>query len=62
MDRRSAHKRMADRLTGGQLDTLLATWRNEGLSLRQIADRLQAEHSVSVTHMTVRSWLNEAGS
>jgi len=50
------HYRMADKLAGGQLDAILAAYRAEDLSLRQITLRLYAEHGIEVTHQTIANW------
>jgi len=54
----SPHYRMADRLTGGQLDAVLADYKSRGLSARQVCNRLYAEHGIEVTHPTAAKWLD----
>jgi hypothetical protein len=49
-----------DRLLGGTLTDKLRGWRNEGLTLLAIRDRL-AEHDVKVSIETVRRWCDDVG-
>lgn len=46
---------MADRLAGGDLETRLRNWRNDGETFAEIAFRLRGD-GVTVTHETVRNW------
>jgi hypothetical protein len=48
--------RMADRLTGGKLATILIEARAEGKSLEQICRELYATHGVEVTRQTLAIW------
>jgi len=57
--RRSRLFILADRIAGGNLAEQLTTWRAEGLSLIAISFRLHDEHSVDVSHETIRRWLDE---
>jgi len=49
--------RLADTVSGGKLRSALLAARAEGLSYQAIADRLEAEHGVLVSRVTVRNWL-----
>ncbi len=57
----SPHWRMADRLAGGTLDSILSDYRDRGLSARQVCNRLYAEHGIEVTHPTAAKWLANIG-
>lgn len=49
-----------DRILGGRLLAILSRYRTEeGLTYAQTAQRLQADHDISVTDETVRTWCRE---
>ena len=52
--------RMADRLTGGRLDAIIAEGRAAGRSYEDIARRLYADHGVEVTRQTLANWAEPA--
>lgn len=49
-----------DRILGGTLQSLLTTWRAEGLSYESMRSRLQ-DMDVRVTTETVRRWCGDLG-
>ena len=49
---------MADTLSGGRLADELVKLDAEGLSLRAIARRLQEDHHILVSHVTIGAWLD----
>lgn len=51
---------MADQLLNGQLPRILIQYRDDGLSLNKISQRLYSEHGVSVSVPTVKNWLEWA--
>lgn len=48
---------MADRLAGGDLEQILLSYRDAGLSPDAIAARLYAEYRIEVTGTTITNWL-----
>lgn len=56
MPPKSSHYRMADRLAGGNLEQILADYRDAGLSSDAVARRLYAAHGIEVTGNTVATW------
>lgn len=53
--------RMSDEATGGRLADRIAELREDGLSWRQMAQRLYAEHGLVVTDETLRKWGQKLG-
>jgi len=45
-------------VTGESLDQLLTRLREQGVSLRNIAERLHRLTGVTMSHQTVRNWLD----
>ncbi len=50
---------LVDQILGGNLAKTLTDWREEGLTYRQMSDRLKAEHGVDISIETVRRWMSE---
>ncbi|MGE0138682.1 MAG: hypothetical protein AB7R77_12750 [Ilumatobacteraceae bacterium] len=48
-----------DALVGGELAAMLRQWNRDGLSLREMVTRLDAEHGVFLSHETIRSWIHD---
>ena len=48
--------RMADRLTGGELDTIVADLLTDDQSWSAISRTLKTEHGVDVTRVTLAKW------
>lgn len=48
---------LVDQLLDGTLAARLREWRADGLSLREITTRLDADHGVYISHETIRAWL-----
>jgi len=46
-----------DRLLDGQLGPTLLAWRDEGISVEDMAFRLRSEHAIKVSVSTVHRWL-----
>lgn len=45
-----------DQILNGRLREILGRYRAEGLGLRVIADRLEQDHGIHVSHATVGQW------
>jgi hypothetical protein len=54
----SPNYRMANRLSGGELDHILTTCRDEGLSYNAISAQLFARFGIEVSAPTVGQWLH----
>lgn len=52
---------LVERLVGGDLAGLLRRWRTEGLTLDQMAVKMQTDHDIPVTRETLRRWCHELG-
>lgn len=50
--------RMADRLAGGQLWSVIEKQRGAGSSLNDIARLLHDDYGIEVTGQTIANWLN----
>lgn len=48
--------RMADRLTGGELDAIVADLLAEGQSWSAVSRRLKKDHGAEVTRVTLAKW------
>lgn len=55
----SSLRRMADRLTGGQLDKLLKEGREAGHSYATISRDLYVSYGVEASYETVRQWITD---
>lgn len=48
---------MADRLAGGKLKEIVLAMRDDGVTLTEMADRLDDEYGIEVTRQTLSGWL-----
>jgi hypothetical protein len=61
MARVSSLYSLADRVSGGKLESEIRTLRGMGHPYAQIATRLYVSHGIQVTPMTVRNWARALG-
>ena len=60
MANRASLYNWADERLKGQLRPTLLAWRDQGLTLDQIARRLDDDHDLGISRETVRRWLKDA--
>lgn len=63
MPRRTQPSRrpLVERLVGGDLAGVLQKWRDDELTLDEMAARMGAEHDIEVSRETIRRWCHELG-
>lgn len=54
---RGATYPLFDQIVGGNLDSILDAYANDGLGSRQIARRLADDHQITVSYRTVARWM-----